>query len=224
MKIIGMTGMASYALARICSKQKVIIYNRYKVIRVAADNLPDMPRGYSSRELSPEELSNYTIDAKPEFQAKRFASGLCCIGVFDRAEELIGVTWLARHTHEEEGLYVTYRLPDNAAWDTGMWIRKDKRMGRAFSAVSAAIKQWLQREGLEWSMSSIADYNIPSILAHRRLGSTRMQFVTVVRVGRVQLTFGARPNFGIVGATRMPSMTLHVPQGSIPVSAAEARP
>lgn len=209
LKIIGLSGMASYAMARACSYQNVLFYNRYKVIRVPAGNLPNMPRGYSARELSPEELLNYEIDAKPAFQAYRFASGLCCVGVFDRADELVGVTWLAKHTHEEEGLNLIYTLPDNAAWDTGMWVRKDKRMGRAFSAVSAAMKQWLEKEGLEWSMSAIADYNIASILSHRRLGCQQHSFVTIFRSWRFQLTFvGAKPHLYIYPKTRKPALDL----------------
>lgn len=209
LKIIGLSGMISYAMARACSYQTFLYYNRFKVIRVPVGNLPDMPRGYSARELSPEELLNYEIDAKPAFQAYRFSTGLCCVGVFDRSNELIGVTWLGKHRHEEEGLNVLYTLPDDAAWDTGMWIRKDKRMGRAFAAVSAAMKEWLQKEGLAWSMSAIADYNIASILSHKRLGCTRHSFVTVFRSGRYQLTFvGLRPHLFIYGKTGKPGLDL----------------
>ncbi|HEX7750807.1 MAG TPA: hypothetical protein VF440_00240 [Novosphingobium sp.] len=208
LKVIGMAGLASYAVAYVCARRRHVAYHRYKLIRIAAADLPDMPRGYSARVLSPAELARHTIDVGPDAQAERFRAGLACLGTFDRAGALVGVAWMARAAHREHDLHVRYVLPDNAAWDTGMWIPEDKRMGRAFAAVCAAIKQWLREQGLDCSMSSIADYNVSSILAHRRLGSVRMRYVTVLRIGRFQFTLGARPRFCVVGRTPMPAVTL----------------
>ena len=208
LKVIGMAGLASYAVAYACARRRHVAYHRYKLIRIAAAALPDMPRGYSARALGPTELARHVIDVGPEAQAERFRAGLACLGTFDRAGALVGVVWMARVAHRENDLHVRYVLPDNAAWDTGMWIPEDKRMGRAFAAVSAAIKQWLREHGLDCSMSSIADYNVSSILAHRRLGSVRMRYVTVLRLGRYQLNLGARPRFCILGRSPMPAVAL----------------
>lgn len=209
-KVIGMIGVASYAVAYLCSKRRRISYHRYKLITVAADQLPDMPRGYSWRELGPAELAEFTIDIDVAAQAARFAGGLRCLGTFDRTGALVGVAWVTRDRHHEDDLKVTYRLPADAAWDTGLWIPEDKRMGRAFPAVWASLKDWLQREGLRWTFSSIADYNVPSILAHRRLGSKRLRYLMVLRLGPLQVTLWARPFVTILGRTRIPTVRLQV--------------
>lgn len=207
-KVIGTIGLASYAMAYASTKMRHVSYMRYKLIALSADSLPDMPRGYSFRELGADELAGFTINIDRAAQAERFEQGMICLGTFDRAGALIGIIWLARRIHSEGDLHLRYHLPENAAWDTGLWIPEDKRMGRAFSAVWGSVKQWLRQEGLEWSMSSIADYNISSILAHRRLGSVRLRYIVVLRVGRMQMTIGARPKFCVIGKTRMPSVDL----------------
>ena len=147
-KVIGMIGLASYATAFICSKRRHLSYHRYKLIAIEAANLPDMPRGYSYRELGPAELAAFPIDIDVAAQSARFAGGLRCLATFDRAGELAGIAWVARHTHHEQDLRIRYDLPPDAAWDTGLWIPEDKRMGRAFSAVWASIKHWLEDQGL----------------------------------------------------------------------------
>lgn len=208
LKVLGMMGLASYAVAYVCSKRRYISYHRYKLIAVEAARLPEMPRGYSYRELEPAELASHRIDIDVAAQAERFAQGLRCLATFDRAGTLVGVAWVTRHFHHEGDLQIRYVLPGNAAWDTGLWIPEDKRMGRAFSAVWASIKDWLHKEGLSWTLSSIADYNISSILAHRRLGARRLRYIVVVRIGRFQLTIGARPMIAILGKSPIPAIHL----------------
>lgn len=207
-KVLGVIGLASYAAAYVCVKVRRVSYNRFKLIAVPAEALPDMPRGYSFRALDHSELAQFTIDISPEVQAQRFASGLECLAIFDRKDALVGVCWLGRRVHEEGHLHVRFVLPANAAWDTGLWVPEDKRMSRAFSATWAAIKHWLHKEGLEWTLSSIADYNIPSILSHRRLGSRDLGHVTVLRVGSFQITIGARPLLSVRGRSPMPTRYL----------------
>jgi hypothetical protein len=207
-KVLGAMGMASYALAHICTRLPLVSYHRYKLIAVPIDCIPDMPRGYSSRMLDAAELADHSIDIDVAAQAARFARGLQCLGIFDRKDELIGIAWLGRRVHDEGDMHVRYLLPKNAAWDTGMWLREDKRMGRGFSAIWGAIKIWLRDEGLDCTMSSIADYNVPSILSHRRLGSRRIGFISVVRIGPLQYTRGARPSLCLVGRGAMPTVHL----------------
>lgn len=207
-KVLGLTGMASYALAYFCTRLPHISYHRYKLIAVPIARIPDMPRGYSSRGLDQAELAGHEIDIDAAAQTERFARGLVCLGIFDRRGELIGVTWIGKAVHHEGDMHVRYVLPANAAWDTGMWLREDKRMSRAFSAVWGGIKAWLDQEGLDCTMSSIADYNIPSILSHRRLGSRRLGYVSVIRIGRLQYTCGAKPSFCLRGRGEIPTIRL----------------
>lgn len=209
-KVLGAMGLASYAAAYACVKLRHVSYDRFLLIAVPAGKLPEMPKGYSHRMLGPEELARFTIDIGPEIQAERFAAGMECLAIFDRRGELAGVSWLAKRAYREGHLQVRFQLPDNAAWDTGLWVPEDKRMGRAFAATWAAIRHWLQREELDWTLSSIADYNIPSILSHRRLGARTLGHVVVVRIGRWQFTIGARPFVTVQGRDAMPTARLKV--------------
>jgi len=88
--------------------------------------MPKMPRGHVVRELSADALKTLVIDAPLDVQADRFARGLICLGAFD-GEVLVGVNWLARGQYDEDEVDVRFLLPDDAAWDTGLWIREDRR-------------------------------------------------------------------------------------------------
>lgn len=211
LKVIGAVGLASYAAAYLCARTRHLSYFRFRVVAVRRASLPAMPRGYGWRLLGPDELKEHVIDVGPDVQAARFAEGLSCLGVFDRAGELAGVTWVAKRSHREPAYHVRCVLPPNAAWDTGLWVPEHKRMTRAFSAVWAALAEWLDCEGLEWSMSSILDYNLASITSHRRLGARQLRTVVVLRFGRVQITFGARPLLHIQASRRVPTMRLYAP-------------
>lgn len=210
-KVIGAIGLASYAVAYACARLRHVSYHRFKVVAVPASGLPSMPRGYTWRSLPPQELAEHTIDVGPEVQARRFEGGLECLGVFDRSGALVGVTWLGRRSYDEDGFGLRYLLPSQAAWDTGLWVPHDKRMTRAFSAIWAAIGEWLRREGLQWTMSSIVDYNIASILSHRRLGAHVLRWFVVVRLGKLQVTFGAFPVFRLREGTPIPTTRLQTP-------------
>lgn len=209
-KVLGAIGLASYAAAYLCVQLRHVSYDRFLLIAVPVARLPDMPKGYSYRMLGPDDLAEFAIDIGPEIQAQRFAVGMQCLAIFDRRGELAGVSWLARRAYREGHLHVRFRLPDNAAWDTGLWVPEHKRMGRAFSATWGAIKHWLHGEGLDWTLSSIVDYNIPSILSHRRLGARTLGHVVVLRIGRWQFTVGARPFLTVRGRHAMPTAQLRI--------------
>ena len=192
-KVIGTIGLASYAIAFVCANRRHLAYHRFKLVAVPAAGLPAMPRGYAWRRLGRADLAAHTIDVGPEVQAARFAAGLECLGVFGRSGELVGVSWIGASDHEDPLFGLRYQLPPGTAWDTGLWVPEDKRMTRAFAALWGAIGEWLEAEGLAWTMSSIADYNVASLTAHRRLGARELRSVAVLRIGRLQLSLGARP-------------------------------
>lgn len=192
-KVIGVIGLASYAVAYAATRLRHVRYHRFRIVAQPTSALPQMPRGYTWRLLSPEDLAGHTIDVGPEVQHERFAAGLACLAVFDARGALAGVSWLATGTAQEPMYGLSFRLAPGCAWDTGLWVPPEKRMGRAFAAVWAAIGEWTKSRGLRWSLSSIADYNVASILSHRRLGARDMGTVMVLRIGSVQLTLGARP-------------------------------
>jgi hypothetical protein len=206
LKVIGAIGMASYALAYLCTRARHLAYYRFEIVVVDAKGLPGLPRGYSWRVLDRQELAAHSIDVDAEAQRARFADGLQCLVTFDRSGALAGVSWMGKRSHEDPQYGVRYMLPANAAWDTGLWVPEDKRMTRAFSAVWASIGEWLAAEGLDCTISSIADYNAASIASHRRLGARRLRTITVLRLGSLQLTLGAWPWLRWHGRTDPPTV------------------
>ncbi len=210
-KVIGAIGLGSYALAYLCAKRRHIAHHRFRLVAVPVDNLPEMPRGYTWRRLEPGELSRHEIDVGPEVQAERFAAGMQCLGVFGSSGALVGVSWIGTGRQEDPLFGIRYELPAATAWDTGLWVPEDKRMTRAFAALWAAIGEWLRSERLAWTMSSIADYNVASITAHRRLGANELGTITILRLGRLQLSFGARPFLRWRHDVAAPVVRLQVP-------------
>lgn len=188
--IIGRTGRLSYLAGRLCGMLPGVLYVRHVLVAVPVASLPAMPRGYSVRPLTPEELAPHRIDADTVTQAGRFAAGMTCLGLFDRHGAMPGVTWLCRDVHEETVLRIRFRLPAGMAWDGGLWIDEERRMGRAFVAIWAGVRAWLEAEGLTGTISSIADYNAASLASHRRLGARTVGTVSVLRIGRWQWTLG----------------------------------
>lgn len=57
----------------------------------------------------------------------------------------------------------------------------------------ALIGQWLEREGLRMTISSIADYDVASLNSHDPMGARTLCHIAVLRLGRCRLAFGARP-------------------------------
>ena len=86
-----------------------------------------------------------------------------------------------------------FRIPAGTAWDTGMWVHPDHRLGRAFSALVAALGEWMGRQGVAGSYSRIADYNLASLTAHRRLGARMLGHFGVLKVGNWQWCAQGRP-------------------------------
>lgn len=187
--IIGLGGRISYLFGRVCAFLPGITYVRHRIVAVDAHNMPPMPRGYSARLIGPEELAGHRIDADAAVKAERFAAGMLCLGAFNGRDMLVGVTWLDMETHDETVLGVRFRLPQHAAWDGGLWIDEERRLSRAFVALWAGMRCWLDHQGLRQSISSIADYNAASLAAHRSLGARVVGHVAVLRIGRHQLTF-----------------------------------
>ena len=195
---LGPTATLSYALARAGAKSGLFAWHRYRIIAVPVSAMPAMPRGHNARLIDAAELAGHAIDADAATQHARFGAGLACIGAF-AGDQLVGVNWLATGHHDEDEVDARYVLPADAAWDTGLWVPPERRMGRAFAAIWAGTADWLAERGLARSMSRIADYNSASIAAHARMAARTVATVAFLSLGPVQFCIGARPRLG--GAT-----------------------
>lgn len=192
LRTMGLATTISYAAARASAASRVFDYHSYLIIAVPRQSMPQPPRGYDVREIDAATLSTFNIDASLQVQQARFDSGLTCIGAFE-GDNLVGVNWLGTESHVEDEVHIRYLLPEDAAWDTGLWIRPERRLSRTFAALWSGSAKWLETRRLNRSMSRIADYNSASLSAHRRMSAEVVGTLTVLGVGGWQLATVARP-------------------------------
>jgi hypothetical protein len=191
-QMLGLIGAASYLAARVV-RGGGLAWHRYAILAQPRSQLPAMPRGYAVQELTAEALASHPVDADPAVQAQRFAAGLACLGVFDQQDRLTGLIWLGQGLYREDEVAVRFVIPPQCCWDTGLWIAPEHRMGRSFAALWAGVGQWMDVRGLSHSLSRVADYNVPALAAHRRMGARVLAHRSFLRIGGWQWAAAARP-------------------------------
>jgi hypothetical protein len=211
LKMLGVAGVLSYATARLAAKAGVIGYRRFLLVSVPLEGMPDMPRGFTVRELTPDELSGHVIDASLSVQAGRFAQGLTCLGAFNAKNMLVGVTWVGPGPYTETLIHVRFGVPMDAAWDCGLWIAPRYRLGRGFAALWAGTAQWLRRHDRQSSVSWIADYNRSSLMSHRRMRSETIGNLTAIRFFRWQYVANGTPRVVRIDSIRPAKLDLSLP-------------
>jgi hypothetical protein len=212
LQMLGVVGVLSYGVARLVANAGMLGYNRYMLVAVPVERMPAMPRGFQIRILSAESLAQYEIDVSAEIQAARFAQGVTCLGAFNAKDELVGVNWVSTQAFVEDEVHVRFSVPVGAGWDTGLWVRPEYRLGRGFAALWAGTAEWLRDRGCHWSMSRIADYNLASILSHKRMGAVTVGHITAFRFFRWQYIATGRPRLVRLPEGDPAEMTLPLPQ------------
>lgn len=203
-QMLGLIGAASYLAARAARGMGTLAWHRYAILAQPRAGLPVMPRGYAVRELAAAELAGLAqegqaVDASAAVRAERFAAGLTCLGVFDRHAALTGLVWLGQGTYREDEVAVRFVIPPRCCWDTGLWIAPEHRMGRSFAALWAGVGQWMDARGLRHSLSRVADYNLPALTAHRRMGAQVLSHRSFLRIGGWQWAGEAQPRLVRLG-------------------------
>lgn len=203
-QMLGLIGAASYLAARAARGMGTLAWHRYAILAQPRAGLPVMPRGYAVRELAAAELAGLAqegqaVDASAAVRAERFAAGLTCLGVFDRRAALTGLVWLGQGTYREDEVAVRFVIPPRCCWDTGLWIAPEHRMGRSFAALWAGVGQWMDARGLGHSLSRVADYNLPALTAHRRMGAQVLSRRSFLRIGGWQWAGEAQPRLVRLG-------------------------
>jgi hypothetical protein len=211
LKMLGIMGAASYAAARLATKAGVVGYRRYALVSVPVTGMPAMPRGFSIRAISPEELQRHVIDVPEEAQADRFGQGLTCLGAFNTKGALVGVNWVGVTDFTESEVHIRFTLPQDAGWDCGLWIAPEYRLGRGFAALWAGTAEWFSARGIHSSLSWIADYNLPSLLSHRRMGASTVGHLTVFRFFRWQYASKSYPKIVKTNSRKPATLTLSIP-------------
>lgn len=208
LKMLGVAGVLSYAAARLATKAGIIGYRRFVLVSVPLHGMPTMPRGFTVRELLPDALSHHVIDVPQPVQADRFAQGLTCLGAFNAKDDLVGVTWVGAGPYTESLVHVRFAVPLDAAWDCGLWIVPQYRLGRGFAALWAGTADWMRASHKTFSISWIADYNLPSLLSHRRMNGDTIGYLTAFRFFKWQYIANGRPRLVRIDAARPAAFNL----------------
>lgn len=193
LKLLGLAGVVSYAAARLAAKAGMVGYSRLTLVAVPVSGMPEMPKGFRVEPITAEALRSHVIDIPPAVQRLRFAQGMTCLAAFNRKNEIVGITWIGSGPFEEDAMPIRFHVPADAAWDAGLWIKPQHRLGRGFAALWAGTAEWLRANDKEWSMSWIADYNLPSLLSHKRMDAVTVGQVMTFRFFRWQYMAEGRP-------------------------------
>ncbi len=153
-----------------------------------------MPRAYSVVPIDEPELVRHADALELPLPAirHRMGQGMTCLAAM-RGRSLVGVNFVTQGPFDEDEVAVRFIPPPGAAWDTGLFICPAQRGGRTFAALWAGTADWLATHGLDWSMSRIAHYNLPSLASHRRMGGVEIGTLNALRIGGQQYLFGSDP-------------------------------
>jgi hypothetical protein len=200
-------GTFAYYLSRVLGLLRIGAAFGYEFVELAIDDLPVLPRAYNVRNMLPDN-PDVTL-AMPLWHVRewRYRQGAVCLGAY-RAEQLVGVAWIAKHQFLEDEVRAAYHVAQDSVWDFGMEVLPAFRGSRAVLAVLAALAQGMREAGAVRSISRIADHNLASLRAHEKLGCKRLGRAMIIRVLGLQLTVskligfphvsvhdGARPDF-----------------------------
>ncbi len=190
----------SYHASRVAAALPGCAFHRYVLVAIPAAAMPRAAGGLWTGVVAPEDaVAAGLVDGAAAVW--RAGQGMACVGV-RKGAALVAVTWLTIGKFDEDEAWLRFEPLPGAAWDTGMQIAPAARGGRAFAALWAATRDWLEACACGWSISRIADYNLPSRRAHARLGGVEVGSVSVARVGSRQWAAGARPSLARIGGPR----------------------
>jgi hypothetical protein len=124
---LGIGGTASYAAGRLAAILPGVHYHRYRLIAVPLSAMPSMPKGYEAVIAGDADLAGH-IDANAATMSHRRRCGAEAVSVTYK-NEIVGVTWLVAGPFVEDEVRAEWVPPEGMAWDTGMWVRPDRRNG-----------------------------------------------------------------------------------------------
>lgn len=168
---------------------------RYTLVAQRVSDLPSLPshRGKSIEvyEISAVDplLSGLSADLSEDVLRFRKKQNSVCLAAFTK-NIIIGCVWLCFGTYCEDEVRCRFSplSDEGASWDFGLYIRPEYRNSVAFSKIWQAVKEYLQKRGVGWSISRISAFNPHSINSHARAGAILLGNVTYFCAGPYQLT------------------------------------
>jgi hypothetical protein len=161
----------------------------------------------------------------------RFANGDQCYVVSVKGE-FAGHIWIARSRYTEDevrGVYVLSR-PSETVWDYDVYVAPAHRGTRTLARMWKYVDESLASEQQRWSFSRISRFNSESLRSHARLGAVALGWITVLRIGSIQLHLTGGSNLlRSTGANSWHSFAVDVappstPQPANPGFAASSEP
>jgi hypothetical protein len=173
---------AVYRWNRLLSVLPGVRLHRYLFVEQPACGLPKALNSFQSAVFL--EDDPYLAGLWPEraLRSYRFGQGARCLVVSQHGRPAGGI-WFTDQRYVEDEMHATYRFGPDYSWDFGLLIHPDYRATRAFAALWGAVAQDLAVRGKQGSLSRIADYLAPSLLAHARMGAKPIGRATFLSLG-----------------------------------------
>jgi hypothetical protein len=178
-------GAVIYRCNRILSKWPGLRLNRYIFTYQPLATLPAPLRAYPAQLFTADTPDLAALWPDPAVRAYRFAQGARCL-VVRSGDRLAGGIWFTDGCYAEDEVRAAYCFDTMTSWDFGLFIHPDFRHTRAFAALWGAAKTDLQARGRRGTLSRIADYLAPSLLAHKRMGAKYVGHATFLACGSRQ--------------------------------------
>ena len=127
----------------------------------------------------------------------RFNQGAVCLAGF-KAGQFIGFLWFTLGAYQEDEVHCRYLpLPaGESAWDFDVYLHPEHRNGIAFLKLWDEANSVLAAHDIHWSLSRISAFNRRSMLAHARMGASRIGTATFLSIGPWQVSIATvRPYF-----------------------------
>lgn len=121
---------------------------------------------------------------------RRFENGHVCL-VATNKQTFSGFLWFARGSYDEDEVHCRFVLatPDTTVWDFDVHVEPRFRLGRTFARLWDAANERFLLSGIQWSISRISAFNQQSLQSHGRMGIRRLNTLTFVCLGPLQITF-----------------------------------
>ncbi|ABM62312.1 hypothetical protein Hhal_1545 [Halorhodospira halophila SL1] len=193
---------------------------RYYLLAQPVTDAPLLPQHHQGRQairqLFPGDPELEQLPRTREQIAERFASGGICLAAFrPRGDEVLGFIWLLFGPYREPEHRCVLRPPNNppCALDVDVYVQPGSRGSLVFAQLWQAANQTLASRQIQWSLSRISAFNLPSLGAHQRLGARIVGTLQYVQIGPLELLFSNRPPFFSWSRPKgtAPAITVHPP-------------
>lgn len=120
----------------------------------------------------------------------RLKNGHVCLTATNK-QVFSGFLWFARGSYDEDEVCCRFILasPATTVWDFDVHVEPRFRLGRTFARLWDAANQRFSTSGIQWSFSRISAFNQQSLQSHGRMGIFRLQTLTFVCLGPLQICF-----------------------------------